>query len=136
MKKNGSRSRLVEKTIRIVIPGRLIGLNEYVAANRRNAHSGNRMREREQERCRMHMLRFRGLNLTDCFIQFHWREKNKRRDKDNVAFAKKFILDAMQDVRIIEDDDWKHVAGFQDCFHVDANNPRIEVIVSGKMEEV
>ena len=28
-------------------------------------------------------------------IHFHWVEENKKRDLDNVCFAKKFILDSM-----------------------------------------
>lgn len=49
-------------------------------------------------------------------IHFLWIEENKRRDYDNVAFAKKFILDAMQEQGKLKNDDRKHVVGFSDEF--------------------
>ena len=49
-------------------------------------------------------------------IHFIWIEGNKRRDLDNVAFAKKFILDAMVKKGKITDDNRKNVIGFTDEF--------------------
>ena len=49
-------------------------------------------------------------------INFTWREKDKGRDLDNIAFAKKFILDAMVRRGIIPDDSQKWVKGFSDSF--------------------
>ena len=49
-------------------------------------------------------------------IQFHWIEGNKRRDYDNVAFAKKFILDALVKKGKLKDDNRKCVVGFRDTF--------------------
>lgn len=60
-------------------------------------------------------------------LAFRWYEPNKRRDLDNIAFAKKFIQDALVRTEIIERDDWNGVAGFTDEFFVDKENPRIEV---------
>ena len=41
---------------------------------------------------------------------------NKKRDLDNVAFAKKFILDAMVKYKKLKDDNRKYVTGFTDKF--------------------
>ena len=60
-------------------------------------------------------------------LAFRWSEPNRKRDLDNVCFAKKFILDALVTNKIIVADSWKGVVGFTDKFFVDANNPRIEV---------
>ena len=49
-------------------------------------------------------------------IHFHWIEGNKKRDLDNVCFAKKFILDAMQKYGKLENDNRKYVVGFTDSF--------------------
>ena len=49
-------------------------------------------------------------------IHFHWIEQNKRRDLDNVCFAKKFILDALVKFGKITDDNAKWVRGFTDTF--------------------
>ena len=49
-------------------------------------------------------------------IHFHWIEGNKRRDYDNVAFAKKFILDALVKKGKLKDDNRRFVTGFTDSF--------------------
>lgn len=49
-------------------------------------------------------------------IHFHWVEGNKRRDYDNVAFAKKFILDALVKLGKLKDDNRKCVTAFADTF--------------------
>jgi Holliday junction resolvase RusA-like endonuclease len=51
-----------------------------------------------------------------CTIVFKWIEGNIRRDLDNVAFAKKFVLDALQKAEILPNDDQKYVKGFRDNF--------------------
>lgn len=63
-------------------------------------------------------------------LTFTWYEENRRRDLDNIAFAKKFILDALVKNHTIAGDGWKYVRGYSDCFHVDSDNPRIEVKIS------
>lgn len=65
-------------------------------------------------------------------IRFRWIEKNSRRDMDNIAFAKKFILDALVKKGVLPDDGWKWVKGFRDEFEIDKGNPRIEV----ELEEI
>ena len=49
-------------------------------------------------------------------IHFHWVESNKRRDLDNIAFSKKFILDAMVKYEKLNDDNRKCVYAFTDTF--------------------
>ena len=39
-------------------------------------------------------------------VFFEWHAKNRRKDKDNIAFAKKYILDALQKASIIKNDSW------------------------------
>lgn len=45
-----------------------------------------------------------------------WYEETARRDPDNVAFAKKFILDGMQKAKILKNDNSRLVKGFMDSF--------------------
>ena len=49
-------------------------------------------------------------------IHFHWIEGNKRRDLDNICFAKKFILDSMVKYGKLKDDNRKCVTAFRDTF--------------------
>lgn len=41
-------------------------------------------------------------------------KEQKKRDADNIAFAKKFILDALVNMRVLPDDSRKYVKGFYD----------------------
>ena len=49
-------------------------------------------------------------------IHFHWVEENKKRDLDNIAFAKKFILDALVKQGKLKDDNRRCVTAFTDTF--------------------
>lgn len=49
-------------------------------------------------------------------IRFIWTETNRKRDKDNIAFAKKFILDGLQTAGILSNDGWSQIAGLSDDF--------------------
>ena len=61
------------------------------------------------------------------FIQFEWCEKNMKRDPDNVAAGKKFILDQLVTSKILPGDGWEHITGFSERFLVDKANPGVNV---------
>ena len=63
------------------------------------------------------------------FLTFAWHEPDRRRDVDNVAFAKKFILDALVRLGVLAGDGRKHVVGFTDEFHLDRRRPRVVVTI-------
>ena len=64
-----------------------------------------------------------------CRIHFHWVERNRRRDPDNIRAAAKFILDGLMEARVIEDDGWDEIAELSDTFEVDVS-PRVVVTIS------
>ena len=84
--------------------------------------------------CRLGMTKLAGKKIDKAYIKFHWVEKKTRRDKDNIAFAKKFILDALQEMGILQNDGWSEILGFSDTFDVDKDNPRIEVSLLSEEE--
>ena len=47
-------------------------------------------------------------------MHFEWHERTKKRDADNIASAKKFILDALVKMQVLKDDSRKFVKGFYD----------------------
>ena len=114
---------------KIVIPGRLPGLNEYIDACRRDSRIGNRMkREAEDAVIWAAKASLRGKILTPCIMQYTWYEPNRRRDLDNIsAFGRKVIQDALVQAHYLPGDGWACIAGFQDTFRVDKKNPRIEI---------
>ena len=50
-------------------------------------------------------------------------------DKDNIAFAKKFIQDSLVHAGVLANDGWNQIEGFTDDFAVDPKNPRVEVTI-------
>lgn len=98
-----------------VIECKLPSLNDYVRACRANPRYGNKLKSNVEEQLMWQMGRLRKIQ-TPCFISFEWHEKTSRRDKDNVAFGKKFILDAMQKAEKLENDNNRCIQGFSDRF--------------------
>ncbi len=99
----------------IEIPLKLPGANEYINACRRNRFAGAKMKSDVQSQI--------GAFISDLpvfdkpqRIHFLWIEGNKRRDLDNICFAKKFILDALVQNGKLKDDNRKFVAAFTDDF--------------------
>ena len=64
-----------------------------------------------------------------CRIEFVWHEPNDKRDDDNVMFAQKFVLDALRDTKIIQDDRRQFVYSLTHRVIVDPDQPGVEVTV-------
>lgn len=101
----------------IEIPYKFPSLNEYVNANRQGWAVGAGMKKRVQKNIAPFIRRMPTFS-EPIIIHFLWIESNRRRDYDNIAFAKKFILDAMQEQGKLENDNRKWVRGFSDDFDV------------------
>ena len=103
---------------RFEIDKRLMGLNEYTKLNRENRYLGNQAKQKEQEYIMWCIKQQLGnLKITKPVIgHFTWIEENKRRDLDNICFAKKFILDALVQAGVLADDNRKIVTNFTDSF--------------------
>lgn len=114
-----------------VIQGRLCGLNEYINTCRANKYRGNNLKYFTEKSIQISIAsQLKGWR-TDKKILLNvlWVEPNNKRDRDNVSFAKKFILDAMVHCGTIPDDNPKYVVGFTDNFAIDPKNPKIEVSI-------
>lgn len=123
-----------KKTATFIIYGRLSGLNEYTRACRTNKYAGAKLKKHNEDKVVTGLL-IAGLHpamFTGCKVHmsYKWYEENKRRDLDNIAFAKKFIQDALVSNGVLGGDSWQHITGFTDEFFTDKNNPRIEVTIS------
>lgn len=117
----------------LTIPGTLPGLNEYTDANRGHKYRGNSLKKQtEQMIILLAKNQLKKPIKTPVFMSYTWIEPNRFRDKDNIAFAKKFVQDALVKAGKIKGDGWKYVTGFKDVFAIDAKNPRVIV----EIEEV
>lgn len=121
------------KIKRLVIPHELMDLNRYVNAERSNRFQAAKIKKENTYRCAVAIKAAmnEGLKIYDeelpLDFRFRWYVPNKRKDKDNIAFAKKFILDGMLQSGLIENDGWKQVGNFKDEFYVDKENPRVVI---------
>lgn len=63
-------------------------------------------------------------------LKYMFYEPNRKRDLDNIAgVAHKFIQDALVKCKVIDNDGWNNIVGFEDHFFIDKHNPRIEVVL-------
>ena len=115
----------------LVIPGRLPGLNEYISAERANRYKAAKLKRESEDLVALAIRKcLHGVHIRrPVYMEYYWFEKDIRRDCDNIAFAKKFIQDALVQCSILKDDGRNFVVGFSDKFDVDKKNPRIEVLI-------
>ncbi len=102
-----------------IIGQKLPSLNEYQTACRANRYTGARFKKETEAIIEIEILKALKskmliIPIPPIKIAFIWHEKTKKRDADNIASAKKYILDAMQTMGIIENDNRKNVVGFTD----------------------
>lgn len=100
---------------KIEIPMRLPSLNQYIFECRKNKYAGANMKKQIEKDLAWYINKLPRYDKP-IQIHFHWIEENKRRDLDNICFAKKFILDALVKAGKLKDDNRNCVGGFTDTF--------------------
>lgn len=103
------------RIIEIEIPYKFPSLNQYINECRKNKFAGAKMKKQIQYDISFFIARLPRFE-NPVKIEFTWIEENKRRDLDNVAFAKKFILDALVENGKLKDDNRRCVHAFSDDF--------------------
>ena len=120
----------------LILKDRFPGLNEVIAASKAHYGAYSSMKrsvtlsvaaQATAARLKPHQDR--------TIIEFHWYEKNKRRDPDNIRHGAKYILDGLVEAGILQDDSQKYIGGFIDYFNIDKSNPHVEVRIY-EMSEV
>lgn len=105
----------------------LPGLNEYINAERTNRYKAAKMKRDIEQTI---ALCAPNIKLTKpVTIHYKWVEKDRRRDKDNISFAKKFVQDALVKKGVLKNDGWNDIVNSFDAFEVDPKNPRVEIII-------
>lgn len=113
--------------MKFTIKGELTDLNTYIDAERTNKYIAAKIKKQNTEIVRLFLYGTKYKITKKVKVKITWYCKNMRKDPDGISFAKKFILDGMQEAGIIENDGWKQIAGFEDVFEVDKTNARIEI---------
>jgi len=114
--------------VKIIIPGELTDLNEYIRQERGNKYVAAKTKLRETDYVALIANNHKVEPVIGRVkVHFTWFCKNMMKDPDNIAFAKKYILDGLVVAGILQGDGWKHIGGFSDGFEVDKENPRVEI---------
>lgn len=122
----------------LTILGTLPGLNEYTAANRGNKFLANKFKQDvELNIClQLHnQIRFNIIPKPPVKIKFTWFEKDMRRDIDNIIFAKKFILDALQKLKVIDNDNRKNIIAIEDVVPIIPVKPKSKSLLVNYLRE-
>lgn len=122
---------------KLVIPLIFPGLNDYINAERSHRQKAAKMKKEYQDAV-MLCIRSQRLPTFDgpVYMYYTWVEKDRRRDKDNIAaFGRKVIQDALVKAGVLKNDGWANITGFSDAFSVDKGEPRVEVILVGVLSE-
>lgn len=108
---------LLSDTVRVTceIPMKLPSLNEYIRVCRSNPYQASKFKRDVENDIGIFINRLPRFEKP-VKIHFHWIEGNKRRDLDNVCYAKKHILDALVKSGKLKDDSRRYVVGFTDTF--------------------
>ena len=115
-----------------MIDGKLPGANEFINAGYRNRFFANNLKKTTEKQI-AEAIEKHGKPRFDkpVKIGFVWFEPNNRRDCDNIAFAKKFIQDALVRNGVLEDDSRKYLVGYLgEEFLVDKMYPHVVVTVT------
>lgn len=118
--------------ITIEIPFRLPSLNEYINKCRNNRFGGAKYKKDIEARIMEHLPDIK--IDKPVFISFHWYEQSRRRDKDNVAFAKKFLMDSMQKSGMLPNDNNQYILGFNDRFAY-GNGDKVVIFIKESEEQ-
>lgn len=89
--------------------------NQYVNECRKNKYAGGKMKKNIENDIMWYINKIPKFK-NPIKIHFCWIEENKRRDLDNICYAKKFILDSMVKAGKLKDDNRNYVTAFTDTF--------------------
>lgn len=105
--------------MRFIIPLKLPSLNDYINKCRYNKYAAAEFKKQTQEYIQFYLYSMPKFE-EPIYLHFTWIEKNKKRDLDNIASAKKYILDTMVSLGKIPNDNSQYVKGFSDTFEYES----------------
>ena len=121
-----------------VIKAKLPSLNDYTDACRSGKHSGANLKKDTEQLICAYIRISKTLHPvnTPVEVHFEWHEGDRRRDVDNIIFAKKYILDSMQKCKIIPNDSRRYVKQCYDKVYDDTDTfVVVSLIEAGDCDE-
>lgn len=111
--------------MKIIIPGELPGLNEIITAAK--AHPKRYADLKRANTGRVMAAAHGTPHMVRVDVVITWICKDKRRDKDNIMAAQKFVFDGLHKGGVLDNDGWAQIGDVAHKFAVDKQNPRVEV---------
>ena len=115
--------------LELTIPGEFMTLNEHENAARSHWGAGANSKKVDTQRVQFDESVKSALPVTvyPVRVVFTWRRKDKRCDLDNIAFAKKSILDGLVLAGVLAGDGYKFIQETQDFYVIDKAAPGVDV---------
>ena len=106
--------------MKLILNMGFVTLNEYINAERSSRYKAAKIKKSQTNSVAFIALEY-GFKLKQkqYDIIFKWYKPNDRKDHDNIAFAKKFILDGLVKAKSLPNDNPKYIRNFQDIFIID-----------------
>lgn len=128
---------------KILIPGQMPNLNDYLSAERirfrtysgKTNTKGNELKKKWTDYSIIYIRKsVKCLKIQKPVkLNYKFYEPNMKRDLDNIAsFAMKIIQDSLVKANVLSNDGWSWIKGFTCEFYISKENPRIEL----EIEEV
>lgn len=119
------------------VPGPLPGMNDIIAAAKGAGGRGARYAAMKRKWTDAVAFRARAERIHPvpgkAYLRFFWHERDQRRDLDNIAAAKKFVIDGLVVAKVLAGDGWAHVVGWNDAFVV-TGKPGVEIAIFASPE--
>ena len=103
---------------------KLPSLNDYIYVCRSNKYQGAKYKSKIEQEIGLYLINMPRFD-NPIKIHFHWIEGNKKRDLDNICFAKKFILDSMVKHGKLKDDN-NDIEDEATLFKIDYKNKELK----------
>lgn len=122
---------------RLIIAGRLPGMNEMLGSSTRIARNYNAKGGRHTGYSKLKLqwgesvtllCRAQGIKpVPSAHFRFTWIEPNTRRDPDNISAGKKLIFDGLVTAGVLPEDGWGQILSIAEEFRVDKAFPCVIV---------
>ena len=103
--------------MKFVISGELPDMNEIIKVSKSHFAAYAKLKKDATEIVRLSCLKLP--KIKKIYLNITYYCKNKRKDIDNIAVAKKFTLDGLMAAGKIKNDGWNEIAGWNEKFEVD-----------------
>lgn len=120
---------------KIKIKGALDDLNTYIKAERSHRNMGAEMKKVNTEIVEWQTKNLEPIKHYPLHVHITWFNRDEKKDPDNIAFAKKYILDGLKKSGVIKDDSRKYIKSFSDDFEVDKDE-HIEITLTYRPSSV